>query len=111
MNDIESVINTSMAIRNIPHGTQLTVGNAITRPSPVQCEEGLRSHANVELNAAVQDVVEVLGIKGFFMLPSSENMTLVGKPDFSWISGLEPHPKLVVCISSPAFAWRHQDLM
>jgi hypothetical protein len=107
MADIEDVIRTNMAGCNISPGTQLTVGNLIRRPTAVQSEEGLRLHAHVELNAAVEEVVEVLGIKGFFTLPSSGNITLVGEPDFSWISGdTRMQPKLVVCITAPALAQR-----
>ena len=109
-NDIEEIILTSMAACNIPCGTQLTIRNVIRQRTKVQSEERLRSHANLELHAAVKEVVEELGIDGFFTLPGSGNITLVGEPDFLWVSG-DPtgsslHPKLVVFISAPLLVWR-----
>jgi hypothetical protein len=112
MNDIEDVIHTKMATCDIPHGTQITVGSLRTEPPVVQSEEALRSHADVELHAAVRGVARKLGVQGFFTFPNGGNITIVGEPDFSWISGGPSlHPKLVVRISPPTLTQRHQPLM
>jgi hypothetical protein len=100
--DIEDVIHTKMTECNIPHGTQLTVGCRKVQPPEIDCEEGLRSHADGELHEAVRGVLGALGIPGCFKLPSSGNIAIVGEPDFSWITrDTSPHPKLVVCIPAP----------
>jgi hypothetical protein len=105
MSDIEDVIRINMAARNIPNGAQLTVGSLVAESSVVQSEEGLRCHAHVELHAAVWGVARALGVQGFFALPSSGNIAIVGEPDFSWISGgPRLQPKLVVRILPPALA-------
>jgi hypothetical protein len=58
-----------------------------TRPTDVTNEETLRGHVHGELNPAVANVVEILGVRGKFMVPSGRNTALVGEPDFSWIPG------------------------
>ena len=60
-------------------------------------EEGLRSHAMVELHEPVVEVLKVLGVQGEFVLPGSGNVAIIGDPDFSWVKGSEqPHPKVIV---------------
>jgi hypothetical protein len=96
-NDIANSIQTAMASKNIISGTLITVGNTLSKPRPVSNEAGVCTHAELELHPAVQDVLEILGYKGWFALSNSGNIALVGDPDFAWINELSSlHPKLVV---------------
>jgi hypothetical protein len=95
-NDIDAVIRTTMADRNIPlSGAQLLVGNLLRVSTEVMNVEDLHAHVKAGLFAATLDVLESLGINGDF---KSRSSALVGRPGFAWVSGATrtKHPKLVV---------------
>jgi hypothetical protein len=47
----------------------------------------------------VVEVLEILGIEGWFIPSDSGNNQIVGEPDFSWLQNPTLHPKVVVCMS------------
>ena len=61
-------------------------------------EEMIRAHAMFALHRPVQHVLEILGVKGQFVMSGSGNVPIVGAPDFSWITRkhAQLHPKVVV---------------
>jgi len=98
--DIDYAIRASMAKKGLPVGTELTVGNLLLVPTVVQNEEGLRSHASLDLNAAAVGVLAKLGIDGWFSLPGTGNSALIGDPDLLWREDGSPQPKFPVRVSA-----------
>ena len=79
--------------------------DARTKTSFVENEEDLRAHARFALHELVEMVLEKLGVKGWFTVPGSGNVAIVGAPDFSWImSPTQPHPKVIVCVPVTTYA-------
>ena len=72
-----------------------TAGPVFSRAKQVWTEEDIRSRADAELHTTVQEILELLSIKGAFRTPGG-NHALIGAPDFSWVSTGDGHPKLVV---------------
>jgi hypothetical protein len=76
--------------------TPFTV-KAWTTSSFVENEESLRAHAIFALHTPVREVLDMLGVKGRFAFPDSENAAIVGDPDFLWVTApTQPHPKVIV---------------
>lgn len=99
--DIDHAIRASMEKKGLPLGTKLTVGNLFKVPTRVQNEDKLRSHIDLELNAAAEGVLAALGTKGSFTLPGAGNAALIGDPDLTYVEDGSPQPKFSVrCISS-----------
>jgi len=97
--DIDHAIRASMEKKRLPIGTNLTVGNLFKVPTRVQNEDKLRSHIDLELNAAAEGVLAALGTKGSFALPG--NAAFIGDPDLTYVEDGNPQPKFSVrCISS-----------
>ncbi|KIM35406.1 hypothetical protein M413DRAFT_20768 [Hebeloma cylindrosporum] len=94
--DIHRVIQTATARAGLPP-TPFDV-ETFTGTIRVGEEEGIRAHAMVSLHVIVANIMGMFGTEGYFVLPDSGNLAVVGAPDASWMSNieLERHPKLVV---------------
>jgi hypothetical protein len=63
----------------------------------VENEEKIRTHPTVALHEAFEQVLKMLGVNGWFALPGSGNIAIVGDPNFLWImSPTQLHPKVIV---------------
>jgi len=62
-------------------------------------EERIRMHATIVLHEPVEEVLQMLGVKGHFEYPDG-NVAVVGDPDFLWVMTQShtqhPHPKVIV---------------
>ena len=98
MNDIQDAIHDRMTHNNLLPGAQLQVGNRLLVPTCVASEEGLRAHADLELNTAAKGVLAAFGIEGEFTpVADSGKVAFVGDPNFLWVRTQDSmHPKLVV---------------
>lgn len=93
--DIDHAIHTVMQEKGLPQNMPCTAGPLFSNPKQVWAEEEIRSRADAELHTTVQEILELLGIKGTFRTPGG-NCALIGAPDFYWVSTGDGHPKLVV---------------
>ena len=96
--EINDAIGDRMSAMNIPSGTEYDVGPLRGRQPRVTDEEGVRRVAESQLHELVVDVLDILGIDGWFSSPSGKNQ-IVGEPDFSWLRDKTMHPRVVVCAS------------
>jgi hypothetical protein len=99
-NDIHQVIQSATNRANLS-SAPFTVGVS-SKTRPMKTEERIRAHAMFELHERVEEVVNMFGIVGCFD-ELGGNATIIGDPDFSWVIGGEPHPKLVVRISTTSY--------
>lgn len=99
-NDIDNAIGVSMENKGLHPGTKLTVGNVIAVQTVVSNEEKLRGHVMLDLNAAAEGVLAVLGTEGEFALPRSGYTALIGDPDFLWVENGSIQPRFLVSIST-----------
>jgi hypothetical protein len=97
--DIHHAITARMGAMNISADTEYDIGSMPKIQKIVECEEALRSQAEVQLHDLVQEVLGILGIEGRFERPNSWNNQIVGEPDFSWLRKPTLHPMIVVRIS------------
>jgi hypothetical protein len=94
-NDIHQAIQSATTRTNLPPTPFVIKVSTTTRS--VENEERIRTHATVALHEAVEKVLEMLGVNGWFALPGGGNVAIVGDPDFSWImSPPQPHPRVIV---------------
>jgi len=93
--DIDNAIHSAMQEQGLPQ-QMCTVGSLCSRAKQVWNEEDICTRASEELHTAVEDVLNLLGIKGAFRTPGGGIRALIGEPDFSWVSTGDGHPKLVV---------------
>ena len=96
--DIHGAIQSAMASAHLS-STPFHIW-ALTVPELVADEESIRAFATFALHRPVQEVLQKLGVNGWFSSPTSGSAAIVGNPDFSWVVGDEPrsHSKLVVCV-------------
>ena len=102
--DIHQAIQSATDRANLPPGP-FTVGVS-SKTRFVKTEEKIRAHAMVELHERVEEVVNKLGVVGYFDEPGGGNAAIIGDPDFSWVmDGMQPHPKLVVRVSTTSSSY------
>lgn len=92
--EIHEAITTRMSA--MPEPIPLDIGSLPKSARRVVCEETVRKEASQQLHDLVEEVLNILGIKGWFSTPCSGNNQIVGEPDFSWLRGSTLHPKVVV---------------
>ena len=96
-NEIDQCIRSATARSHLPYTTFAVRG--LKYPNRVTNEETIRGHAMSALHMAVEHVLEMFGVRGWFTSPSG-NPAIVGDPDFSRIEDIltRPQLKLVVCV-------------
>ncbi|KAF8798783.1 hypothetical protein BYT27DRAFT_7202478 [Phlegmacium glaucopus] len=94
--EINEGIGTRMSAMNIPLGAEYDIGPLLKTQPRVVNEEGVREQANMQLHYLVVEVLNILGIEGWFSPSDSGNNQIVGEPDFSWLRGTTMHPRAVV---------------
>jgi hypothetical protein len=87
-----------MADVNIASDAEYDIGSMPKKRQIVSNEEDVRGEAKVQLHDLVVEVLEILGIEGWFIRSDSGNNQIVGEPDFSWLH-LTRYPKVVVRMS------------
>lgn len=94
--EVNQAIATRMLAMGIPSDAEYDIGSLPKKRSLVENEEAVRHEAKVQLHDLVVEVLDILGIEGWFSLPDSGNNQIVGEPDFSWLRAPAMHPKVVV---------------
>lgn len=96
--EVNDAISSRMSAMNIPLGTEYDLGPLRKKRPRVTDEEAVRRVAEVQLHDLVVDVLDILGIEGWFSSPSGKNQ-IVGEPDFSWLRDTTMHPRVVARVS------------
>jgi hypothetical protein len=87
-----------MAAMNIASDSDYDIGSMPKKRKIVSSEEGVCSQAEVRLHDLVEEVLEILGIKGRFEQPDSgNNQPTVGEPDI-FSCGIPPCTQRLWCI-------------
>ncbi|KAF8333725.1 hypothetical protein F5887DRAFT_1259819 [Amanita rubescens] len=95
--EINEAITTRMFAMGIPLDAEYDIGSLPKKRPCVANEEGVRQEARRQLHDLVVEVLDILGIEGWFeSSPDSGNNQIVGEPDFSWLRAPTRHPKVVV---------------
>jgi hypothetical protein len=85
---------------HIASNTEYDIGRLPKEQTLVECEEGVRQEARIQLHDLAVEVLKSLGIQGRFALPGSGNNQTIGEPDFCWLCASTKHSKLVVRVST-----------
>jgi hypothetical protein len=94
--EIHHAITTRMAAMNIASDVEYDIGFMPMKRRIVENEEDVRYQARAQLHNLVEEVLDILGIDGRFVLSGSGNNKIVGDPDFSWLRNPTKYPKVVV---------------
>ncbi len=88
-----------MLAMDIPSDAEYDIGSLPKYRHRVVNEEDVRLEARVQLHDLVEEVLNILGIEGWFSRPNTGNNQIVGEPDYSWLRAPTMHPKSVVRVS------------